>query len=88
MIFYIIIKKLRVFLIFCFNTRDQDVDDVLFYFFLHFSFGVKFIMLCGNDDSVNAYRAVVIVIFERYLAFRVGTKVFDLFILPSKGRQY
>ena len=78
MIFDLIVEQLCVFFIFRFYTWDQDVNNIILDLRQHFCFGIKIIVLCRNNDRVDANRLVVIVVFKRYLAFCIGAQVFDL----------
>ena len=66
------------------DTRHQHFDDILAddgqHFFIGFQLGSlrtigrldEVVVLRGNDDSINAYRRVVVVVFDSYLALGVG----------------
>src|SRR5436190_11151307 len=84
----LVIKQLCVFLVFRFYTGDQNLDNIFPDLSLHFGFSIKIIMLGRNNDSIDPDRPVIIVIFQRYLTFGIGTKVFDLFIFSSHYCQF
>ena len=83
MVFDFIVEKMCVFRILCFYPWDQDIDDIFLDLCQHAFFFTKIIMLCRNNDRINTYRLVVIIIFQRNLAFCIRTQVFDFFILPA-----
>src|SRR5438309_801955 len=84
----IVVEQFAVFLVFRFYAGNQDIDNVLLDPFLHFGFGVKVVVLGRNNDGINSYRTVIIVIFQRYLTFGIRAQVFDLLIFTAKCSQF
>ena len=79
------------------DTRHQDCNDILSYLVQHLPVGFflvavgrldKLVMLCGNHNRVYANRFPVIVIFNRHLAFGIGTQVRHFFAFASYFGQY
>ena len=81
----LIIEQVERIWIFCLYPGMRILITSFLILGQHFSSAAKIIMLCGNHDSVDQYRTVVIVIFQRNLAFRIRTQVFDLFVLLLKA---
>ena len=79
------------------DTRHQNRNDILAYLVQHLPVGLfllavgrldKFVMLCGNHNRVHADRFPVVVIFNRHLAFGVGTQISHFFAFAPYFGQY
>src|ERR1051325_5722322 len=63
MILYIIIEKLYILFIFRLYARNENIYNIILNFLLHVLFGIKFIMLSGNNDRIYSNRLVFITVF-------------------------
>ena len=79
------------------DTWHQNRNDILAYLVQHLPVGLfllavgrldKFVMLCGNHNRVHADRFPVVVIFNRHLAFGVGTQISHFLALAPYFGQY
>ena len=82
-VFNIIIKKVRVFRIFCLHFLGIKISIMsLLSLFQHNTFFIKIIMLGRNHDSVDTGRLVVVAVLQGNLRFSIRAQVIDLLIFP------
>ena len=59
------------------------MDDIVLNFFEHLALGIEVVVLGGYYNSIDAYRFVIITIFQGYLTFSVGAEVSNLFVFTA-----
>jgi len=83
----------------CFYAGDEDVLDIgancvehaFVGLFLCDAFGCsidEFVVLSRYDDGLNAHGVVVFVVFDSYLALRVGTEVCHELAFATDGSEF
>src|SRR5678816_2020093 len=76
----LIIKKFlnRRFALFL-DSWNDDLNYIFPDLIQHFLITIKIIMLSRNNNCIYTNWIIVIIVFDRYLAFCIGTKVFQFF---------
>src|SRR5664279_2546731 len=68
-IFYFIVEQMCILWILILHTLNQNLLNIIRYFFQHLFFVSKIIVLCRNHNRVYALGFTVVTIFECNLAF-------------------
>ena len=72
MVFDIFIKKVGIFWVLLFDTRNKYMNHIFFDFGKHLRFSIKGVVLSGNHDAIYTDRLVIITILKGYLALSIG----------------
>ena len=70
------------------HARNEDVAHIVFDFLLHGFIVSKLIVLCADDDGVDAKRFPAFAVFHRHLRLGIRAEVSHLPTLAADGGQF
>ena len=69
------------------GARNQNVFHILLDFGKHRLVGVELVVLCRNNDCINTFRLVVVIVLNCHLAFCVGAQIGHHLAFAADGGQ-